>query len=300
MATNSKKLLRSERRSGYLYTSPFFIIFAVFGMFPIVYTFWVGFHKWDPFSEPQWVGLDNFVLLLGDDRLWIAIRNTISIWLLSSVPQILIALWLAWVLNHARIKGNTFWRSVVLIPNITSVVAVAVVFGQLFGREYGMINWLLTVLGFQPIDWVNGTLSSHILIAFMVIWRWTGYNALIYLAAMQAVPDELYEAAELDGASRFRQFISVTVPQIRPTIIFTVIVSTIGGLQIFAEPLILDGQGYGGGVSRQFSTVTLFMFEQGFSRFEYGYASAIAILLTIIIISFSIANFLIVKRIQKA
>lgn len=300
MATNKKKLLRSERRSGYLYTSPFFIIFAVFGMFPIIYTFWVGFHKWDPFSEPQWVGLDNFVLLLGDDRLWIAIRNTISIWLLSSVPQILIALWLAWVLNHARIKGNTFWRSVVLIPNITSVVAVAVVFGQLFGREYGMINWLLTVLGFQPIDWVNGTLSSHILIAFMVIWRWTGYNALIYLAAMQAVPDELYEAAELDGASRFRQFISVTVPQIRPTIIFTVIVSTIGGLQIFAEPLILDGQGYGGGVSRQFSTVTLFMFEQGFSRFEYGYASAIAILLTIIIISFSIANFLIVKRIQKA
>lgn len=300
MATNSKKLLRSERRSGYLYTSPFFIIFAVFGMFPIVYTFWVGFHKWDPFSEPTWVGLDNFVLLLGDDRLWIAIRNTISIWLLSSVPQILIALWLAWVLNHARIKGNTFWRSVVLIPNITSVVAVAVVFGQLFGREYGMINWLLTVLGFQPIDWVNGTLSSHILIAFMVIWRWTGYNALIYLAAMQAVPDDLYEAAELDGASRFRQFISVTIPQIRPTIIFTVIVSTIGGLQIFAEPLILDGQGYGGGVSRQFSTVTLFMFEQGFSRFEYGYASAIAILLTIIIISFAIANFLIVKRIQKA
>lgn len=300
MATNSKKLLRSERRSGYLYTSPFFIIFAVFGMFPIVYTFWVGFHKWDPFSEPTWVGLDNFVLLLGDDRLWLALRNTISIWLLSSVPQILLALWLAWVLNHARIKGNTFWRSVVLIPNITSVVAVAVVFGQLFGREYGMVNWLLTVLGFQPIDWVNGTLSSHILIAFMVIWRWTGYNALIYLAAMQAVPDELYEAAELDGASRFRQFISVTVPQIRPTIIFTVIVSTIGGLQIFAEPLILDGQGYGGGVSRQFSTVTLFMFEQGFSRFEYGYASAIAILLTIIIISFSIANFLIVKRIQKA
>lgn len=300
MATNSKKLLRSERRSGYLYTSPFFIIFAVFGMFPIVYTFWVGFHKWDPFSEPTWVGPDNFALLLGDDRLWLALRNTISIWLLSSVPQILLALWLAWVLNHARIKGNTFWRSVVLIPNITSVVAVAVVFGQLFGREYGMVNWLLTVLGFQPIDWVNGTLSSHILIAFMVIWRWTGYNALIYLAAMQAVPDELYEAAELDGASRFRQFISVTVPQIRPTIIFTVIVSTIGGLQIFAEPLILDGQGYGGGVSRQFSTVTLFMFEQGFSRFEYGYASAIAILLTIIIISFSIANFLIVKRIQKA
>ena len=300
MATNSKKLLRSERRSGLLYTSPFFIIFAVFGMFPIVYTFWVGFHKWDPFSEPKWVGLDNFVLLMGDDRLWLAIRNTFSIWFLSSVPQILIALWLAWILNHSRIKGNTFWRSVVLIPNITSVVAVAVVFGQLFGRDYGMVNWLLTVLGFSPIDWVNGTFASHVLIAIMVIWRWTGYNALIYLAAMQSVPEELYEAAELDGASKFRQFIEITIPQIRPTIIFTVIVSTIGGLQIFAEPLILDGQGYGGGVSRQFSTVTLFMFEQGFSRFEYGYASAIAIVLTLIVISFSIVNFLIVRKIQKA
>lgn len=300
MATNSKKLLRSERRSGYLYTSPFFVIFAVFGMFPIVYTFWVGFHKWDPFSEPKWVGLDNFVQLVADDRLWLAIRNTFSIWLLSSVPQILIALWVAWILNHSRIKGSTFWRSVVLVPNITSVVAVAVVFGQLFGRDYGMVNWLLTILGFSPIDWVNGTLASHILISIMVIWRWTGYNALIYLAAMQSVPEELYEAAELDGASKFRQFIEITIPQIRPTLIFTIIVSTIGGLQIFAEPLILDGQGYSGGVNRQFSTVTLFMFEQGFSRFEYGYASAIAIVLTLIVVSFSIVNYLIVRKIQKA
>ncbi|MCF8528895.1 MAG: sugar ABC transporter permease [Aquiluna sp.] len=300
MATNSKKLHRADRVSGFLYTSPFFLIFAVFGMFPIVYTFWVAFHKWDPFSEPKWIGLDNFTNLMADDRLWLAVKNTFSIWLLSSVPQIIFALFLAWVLNHSRIRGNTFWRSVVLIPNITSVVAVAVVFGQLFGREYGMVNWLLTVLGFSPIDWVNGSFASHVLISIMVIWRWTGYNALIYLAAMQAVPEELYEAAEIDGASKFRQFISVTIPQIRPTLIFTIIVSTIGGLQIFAEPLILDGQGYGGGVSRQFSTVTLFMFEQGFSRFEYGYASAIAIVLTVIIISISLVNFLIVRKIQKA
>ncbi len=300
MATNQKKLLKKEKRDGYLYTSPFFILFAVFGMFPIVYTFWVGFHQWNPFGEPVWVGMQNFVALIDDDRLWIALRNTISIWLLSTVPQLLLALWMAWILNHSRIRGNTFWRSVVLVPNITSVVAVAVVFGQLFGREYGMVNWLLTVMGFTPIDWVNGTISSHILIAFMVIWRWTGYNTLIYLAAMQAVPEELYEAAEIDGASRFRQFLEITVPQIRPTIIFTVIVSTIGGLQIFAEPLILDGQGYSGGVNRQFSTVTLFMFEQGFSRFEYGYASAIAILLTLIIVGISLANFLIVRKIQKA
>lgn len=299
MARKSR-LKAAEARTGYLYTSPFFIIFAVFGLFPIVYTVWVAFHKWDPFSEPKFIGLDNFVALADDPRLWTAIFNTFSIWILSTVPQLVMALFLAWMLNHSRIRGNTFWRSLILVPNITSVVAVAVVFGQLFGRDYGMVNWLLTVLGFSPIDWVNGTLSSHILISIMVIWRWTGYNALIYLAAMQAVPEELYEAAEVDGASKFRQFISITIPQIRPTLIFTVIVSTIGGLQIFAEPLILDGQGYGGGVSRQFSTVTLFMFEQGFSRFEYGYASAIAIVLATIVIAFSIFNFLIVRKIQKA
>lgn len=299
MAQKSK-VTRAEERTGYLYTSPFFLIFAVFGLFPIIYTFWVAFHQWDPFSAPTFIGLENFVKLADDPRLWIAIRNTFSIWILSTVPQILFALLLAWMLNHSRIRGNTFWRSLILIPNITSVVAVAVVFGQLFGRDYGMVNWLLTVLGFGPIDWVNGTLSSHILISIMVIWRWTGYNALIYLAAMQAVPEDLYEAAEMDGASKFRQFISITIPQIRPTLIFTVIVSTIGGLQIFAEPLILDGQGYGGGVSRQFSTVTLFMFEQGFSRFEYGYASAIAIVLATIVIAFSVLNFLIVRKVQKA
>jgi len=300
MAQRRGKLARAEARTGYLYTSPFFLIFAVFGLFPIVYTVWVAFHQWDPFTTPTFIGLDNFVALSDDPRLWIAIRNTISIWVISTVPQLLMALLLAWMLNHSRIRGNTFWRSLILVPNITSVVAVAVVFGQLFGRDYGMINWLLTVLGFSPIDWVNGTLSSHILISFMVIWRWTGYNALIYLAAMQAVPDELYEAAEVDGASKFRQFISITIPQIRPTLIFTVIVSTIGGLQIFAEPLILDGQGYGGGVSRQFSTVTLFMFEQGFSRFEYGYASAIAIVLSTIVLIFSIINFLVIRRVRKA
>jgi cellobiose transport system permease protein len=299
MARKSR-LKRAEERTGYLYTSPFFLVFAVFGLFPIVYTVWVAFHQWDPFSEPTFIGLDNFVSLADDPRLWIAIRNTFSIWILSTVPQLAFALLLAWMLNHSRIRGNTFWRSLILVPNITSVVAVAVVFGQLFGRDYGMVNWLLTVLGFGPIDWVNGTLSSHILISIMVIWRWTGYNALIYLAAMQAVPEELYEAAEVDGASKFRQFISITVPQIRPTLIFTVIVSTIGGLQIFAEPLILDGQGYGGGVSRQFSTVTLFMFEQGFSRFEYGYAAAIAIVLATIVVAFSIFNFLVVRKIQKA
>ena len=135
----------------------------------------------------------------------------------------------------------------------------------------------------------------------MVIWRWTGYNALIYLAAMQAIPRELYEAAQLDGATRWRQFVHVTIPQLRPTIIFTAIISTIGGMQIFAEPLVFGGdRGTEGGTGRQFQTMTLFLYEQGFRRFNFGYASAIAWLLVVMIAAFAIVNFFIVRRISDS
>ena len=135
----------------------------------------------------------------------------------------------------------------------------------------------------------------------MVSWRWTGYNALIYLAAMQAIPNQLYEAAMIDGATRWRQFLHVTIPQLRPTIIFTVIISTIGGLQIFAEPLVFGGdRGTEGGSGRQFQTMTLFLYEQGFRRFNFGYASAVAWLLMGLIALFALINYFVVRRISSS
>ena len=196
-------------------------------------------------------------------------------------------------------RFSGFWRAAVLVPNITSTVAVAVVFSSIFGRDFGVINYALSWFGVDKIDWASQTWSSHLEISVMVMWRWTGYNALIYLAAMQAVPKELYEAADLDGASGWKQFRYVTLPGIRNTVIFTVTVSTIAGLQIFGEPLIVGGGNFNGGDSRQFSTLTLFLFEQAFMEFKFGYAAAIGIMIFFVVMIFALINSWLTSKIAK-
>ncbi|WP_433432702.1 carbohydrate ABC transporter permease [Nonomuraea sp. CA-141351] len=288
--------------SPYLYIAPFFLLFGVLGMFPLLYTAYVSLTDWnllDPNRE--WVGLANYAELLADDYFWNALFNTVSIWLLSTVPQLLAALFIAHMLNR-RLRARTLFRMGVLLPNVTSIVAVTIIFAQLFGRDFGLVNWALGLVGLDPVDWQAGTLSSHVAISMIVIWRWTGYNALIYLAAMQTIPEFLYEAARLDGASQFAQFRKITVPMLRPTIIFTAVVSTIGGFQIIAEPLLFQA-GTGnptGGSDRQFQTVGLYLYEQGFSMYEFGYASAIAWTLCMIIVVMALVNFAITRRIRSS
>jgi cellobiose transport system permease protein len=285
----------------YLFVAPFFVVFGVFGFFPLLYTVWVSLHEWSILrGDEGFVGLDNFARLAVDPRFWNATFNTFSIWLLSTVPQLVLALVLAAVLNNQLLRWRTGFRMSVLVPNITSVVAVGVIFTQIFGRDFGLANALLELLGLERVDWQSGRWSSHLVVSWMVMWRWTGYNALIYLAAMQTIPRSLYESAQLDGAGRYRQLVSVTIPQLRPTIIFTVIVSTIGGLQIFAEPLIFGGQaGVQGGNDRQFQTLTLFLYEQGFRDGNFGYAAAIAWALFLLILVFSVINYRLSTAIAK-
>jgi cellobiose transport system permease protein len=292
--------LLDVKGSPYLYIAPFFLLFGVFGLFPLLYTAYVSMTDWNLLeSTRQWVGAENYVALLQDSYFWNALGNTVSIWLLSTIPQLLVALVVAHMLNRS-LRARTFFRMGVLLPNVTSIVAVTIIFAQLFGRDFGMVNWVLGVVGLGPVDWQAGTLSSHIAISVIVIWRWTGYNALIYLAAMQAIPNHLYEAATIDGAGQWTQFWRITIPMLRPTIIFTGVVSTIGGFQIIAEPLLFQA-GTGnptGGSDRQFQTVGLYLYEQGFGLYEFGYASAIAWTLCLIIVVMALVNFSITRRIR--
>ena len=192
----------------------------------------------------------------------------------------------------------------VLLPQVTSVVAVALIFTQLFSRDYGLFNWMLGGIGISPVDWEAGRFSSWVAISTMVTWRWTGYNALIYLAAMQAIPDDLYESAAIDGARRWKQFWYITVPMIRPTIIFTVIISTIGGLQLFTEPYLFQPRASGGtgGSARQYQTIVMYLYEKflGSSQFKFGYAAAIAWCLVLLIAVFALVNYFVVSRIRSA
>jgi cellobiose transport system permease protein len=284
--------------SPYLYISPFFILFLVIGLFPLLYTGYVSLFHWSLIGgKGEFVGLDNYRAVLTNPYFAKSLVNTISIFLLSSVPQVLIALTLAGLLD-TRLRGRTWWRMSILLPFVVAPAAVAIIFGSVFGDRYGLVNEALGWIGAGPIHWHVNRLASHVAIATMVNWRWTGYNALIFLAAMQAVPRDLYESAGLDGASKVRQFVSITVPMIRPTLIFVMITSTIGGLQIFTEPRLFDNTvAHNGGSDRQFSTITMLIYDFGWHLRDFGRASATAWLLLLIILVFAGLNLLLSRRI---
>jgi cellobiose transport system permease protein len=289
------------RVSPYLLVAPFFVLFGVFGVYPLVRTLWVSLHDWSLLGDHTWVGVDNYVQLLGDAYFWNAVRNTLGMFVLATVPQLLLALGLASILNR-RLRARTFFRLGVLIPNVTSVAAVSIIFTLIFARDFGIVNWALDHLGIGAVDWRAGRLSSWTAISVMVDWRWTGYNALILLAALQAVPRELYEAAAIDGAGAWRQFWSITVPMLRPTLLFVVVVSTIGGIQLFTEPLLFNsGAGaLAGGTQRQFQTVAMYLVEEAFPGQDFGYAAAIAWVLFVLIAVVSVVNVWLITRIRSA
>lgn len=279
----------------YLMISPFYILFIVFGLFPILFSLYLAFHAWDGLGPMEYVGLRNFRNLLTDDPdFWKSVGNTFAIWFLSTVPQLFLALVVAFLLNAAFVRFKDFYRAVYFLPNITSIVAVAIIFGSFFGSQFGLINGVLQALGLPRIEWINDPFWVKAAVSLMVIWRWTGYNAIIYLAGLQGIPHDLYEAATIDGASRKQQFFSITLPLLKPIILFTVILSTIGGMQLFTEPLILVGNT--GGATKGGLTLVLYLYNQAFGNQLFGYASAIAWMLFIIIGAFSFLNWKFVSR----
>ncbi|HJE51205.1 MAG TPA: sugar ABC transporter permease [Tessaracoccus flavescens] len=299
--TLRQKLSRLDvKLSPYLYISPFFILFAIVGLYPLLYTAWVSLHDWHLIGgQGDFVGLKNFADVLQQPRFYNALKNTFSIFLLSSIPQIITAIFVAWMLD-ANLRAKTFWRMGVLLPYVVAPVAVSLIFSKLFADESGLINTLLTQIGLSPIGWHADSFAAHVAIATMVNFRWTGYNTLIFLAAMQAVPRELYEAAVVDGANRVHQFFHVTLPSLRPTMIFVVITSTIGGLQIFDEPRMYDTLG-AGGADKQWQTLTMYLYELGWGPTRsFGRASAVAWLLFLIIIVIGVVNFLLTSRISNS
>lgn len=301
--TRKQRLSRLDvKASPYLYVAPFFVLFGLIGLFPLIFTFVVSLREWDLLKGPgEWVGFANFASILGDKFFWNSIGNTISIFFLSAVPQLAAALLIAAVLDQ-NLKAKTFWRMSVLLPYVVTPVAVSLIFTSMFNEADGLANNLANLVGIADIQWKHDVLASHVAIATMVNWRWTGYNALILLAAMQAVPRDLHESAAIDGAGAARRFFSITVPSIRPTLIFVIITATIGGLQIFAEPRLFDVSNAGGigGSNRQFQTTVLYLWEMAFFRRDFGEAAAIAWLLFLLIVAFGLLNFFISRRIATS
>jgi cellobiose transport system permease protein len=277
------------RATPYLFVLPFFVVFAIVGLFPLLYTGWVSVHDWNLIlGKGGFVGLGNFREILNDRLFWIALRNSLSIFVIAVVPQIVVALAIAAALDR-NLRRATLWRMGVLLPFVVMPVAVALIFGSMFGDQYGLVNQLLGKIGLGPIGWHSDVLASHVAIATMVDYRWTGYTALILLAGMQAIPRDYYEAATMDGANPVRQFFYITLPSLRATLIFVIITATIGGLQIFDEPRLYDNRGLGGS-DGQWLTLTLYLYNSGWTNLDFGRAAATAWLLFLLIAVLAVIN----------
>lgn len=272
------RLRLTPRWAPYVLISPFLVLFAVFGVFPLLFSLWLAFQSWEPTSgldAMQFVGLANFGFALQDEWFWKSLRNTLWLAVATGLPQHVVAIALAVLLNGAVQRWRDIGSGLYFLPYITSTVAVAIMFSSLFSTDFGLVNATLKGLfGLEPVDWLNRPEHLKPAIAVIVFWRYLGFNVVLYLAALQTIPRDLYEAASLDGASRWRQFLHVTLPGIRPMMFFGVTLSVVGGLQLFEEPFILTGGK--GGADQAAMTSAVYLYRMAFDFNDFGGASAMA------------------------
>ncbi|SEN29979.1 carbohydrate ABC transporter permease [Lihuaxuella thermophila] len=289
---------KKEIFSGYLYISPFFILFAIFGLFPMLFSFYLAFQKWNGLGTFKYAGLSNLRFVLEDPLFWKSIYNTILFGILGTLPQIIVAIPLAILLNAAWLKLKGFFRMAIFMPYVTSVAAVAIVFSVIFSEQSsGIMNVVLSYIGLEPVSWKTTEWGVKVAISTMVFWRWVGYNTIIFLAGLQRIPPDLYEAATIDGARPIQQLWHITLPLLKPVIVFVTFLSTIGAWQLFVEPLIFYHRI--SGVREEAMTVVLYLWKEAFVNSAYGTASATAVLLFIIIAIFSILNLIFSKNIGR-
>ena len=263
---------------GYLMSAPYIIYFIIFSAFPIFFSFFLIFHRWNIVGPMKWVGLANFNMMFSDPLFWTSIYNTI-IFLLIHIPlQVVVALVLAEVLNQ-KIKARAFFRAAFFMPVVVSGVVVTILWKQLYSTDTGLLNNLLMAIGFGKVEWLTSTAMAMPSIALMATWKNVGLYMILFLAGLQSVPAYMYEAADIDGATTLQKFRYITIPAINPVIIMVLILSTIGGFSLFIEPYVMTG---GGPLNSTLSTV-LYIYRQGFSFYKMGYAATLGFMLAAII-----------------
>ncbi|MFJ9810459.1 carbohydrate ABC transporter permease [Streptomyces sp. NPDC101158] len=269
---------RRGRATPYLFVLPALLLFAAFKLYPIGWSFLLSLHRTVGGAD-TFVGADNYTRLVADPMLWTALRNTAVI-LLVQVPLMLaLATGLAVALNSTLLHGRSVFRLGFFLPMVTGLVAYGIVFSVLLNKDYGLVNWLLGLVGVDPVPWLTDPLWARISLGLALTWHYTGYNAVILLARLQTVPRELYDAAAVDGAGPLGAFRHVTLPGLRPALLLTTVLSTIGTLQLFDEPYVLTG----GGPDNATLTIGVYLYRNAFTYFDFGYASALAYALTAII-----------------
>lgn len=284
----------SPRWAPYVFISPFLILFLVFGLFPLLFSLTLAFVTWEPtrgLAAMQFVGFENFTFALTDEWFWKSLKNTGWLALASGVPQHLVAIPLAYFIHTSFKRLRDGVVGAYFLPYITSTVAIAIMFSSLFSTDFGLINVGLEALRQVPglgwllpegrIDWLGKPDNIKPAVSLIVFWRYVGFNVVLYLAALQTIPKDLYEAASMDGAGRLQQFWFITLPSLRPMVYFGVTLSVIGGLQLFEEPFILTGGR--GGSDQAGMTSAMYLYRTAFDFNDFGTASAMSWLLFVVV-----------------
>jgi len=275
-----------RKATPYLFISPFFILFIVFFLGPALFAFYAGFHDWSLLGKMKYVALKNYRLLIQDDAFWLSVKNTLVYIASALVLQWPLSLLLAVVLNSKVLRGRRILSPVYFIPALTSTVVVAIVFVLFLDVRYGLFQLPVVALGLEPINWLGSRELSKGSVIILLVWRWTGYNMVLFLASLQSVPQELYEAAWVDGANSRQVFWNITVPMLRPAIAYVMILGIIGGWQIFNEPFILTG----GGPSDSSLAVGNFLYRVSIEYLRMGYGSAIGTVLFFVVLAISVVQ----------
>lgn len=283
-------------RDGYLFIAPFLVAFLVFGLYPVIYTIFLGFQKWDGLSPITPVGWKNFFRLLSDKVFYLSLWNSFRIWIFNFIPQMLTALVLSAIFTFNKIKGMRFFRAAFYLPNLITATSVGLLFNLLFNGDKSVANYILAGLGVSgaPFQFFNSEAFTSGLVSYIQWWMWFGYTTVITMAGITTIDTNVYDAALVDGASKTQTYIHITLPLIKPTLVYLTITSLIGGMQLFDVPATLSN---GNGDPRKaVLTASMYLYNQGFKNHNYGYAAAISTGLFVIIGILSIFSFKAMKK----
>ena len=273
---------KKRQKWAYLFILPFFATFLTFGIYPILYSFYISFQSFDPLSlQMSYVGLANYERLVTSSFFWDSVKNTIQIWLFSIIPQLTIAMILSLILNERWVKGKNALRSIFYFPNLITPITIGMLFTLLFGYPGGTVNNVMTSLGLfsEAIDFKNTPILAKAVGGIAICWQNFGYNIIFITAGLHSISQDVYEAAEVDGANAWQRITRITLPLLKPIMLYIMITSIIGGLQIFDIPKML----FKDGVANATRTMVLYMYESAFEKWQFGYGAAAAYVIAMII-----------------
>ncbi|HOI62622.1 MAG TPA: sugar ABC transporter permease [Mesotoga sp.] len=278
--------------TGWLTVTPALVVQVIFIYLPLAWAFYVSFHSWNMIRPMKWVGLENYIRMFETPDFWGSLWTTVLYVLGTVVPSVILGLLIAMLLNIEWLKGKGIFRTLFYIPVVTSMAAAAVIWGWLYEPNFGLVNYFLSWFGIKSIKWLSDPNYALLGLIIVGVWKRVGYNMVLFLAGLQTIPRTYYEAAEIDGATSWDKFRSITLPLLSPTTLFVVIMQFIASFRVFVSVSVMTR----GGPAKSTQVITYYLYENAFRYLKFGYASAIAVFMFALMVVLTLIQFAISKK----